>query len=98
MTIAEELPPPRWENIRIDRHGNAVAGHIGMLSEAPSPLPSWPSNADDMAFLEEDLEVLGLNRWYLNVLARIAGDIATATPRQKSEAALMAFRESACHA
>jgi hypothetical protein len=96
--IASELTPQRWINIRVDDRGRLLADSIRMFSEFPIELPNWSSNAADAAWLEGQIKKNGLGNSYIEILRDEIGIATQASPRQKSEAALMALRGAACPA
>ncbi len=94
--IASELAPRRWEDIRINDAGRLVADMVGILSEFPVEIPNWTSNRKDAIWLEGQIRKGGLGNAYKVALNKIVSRGQSPSPRQISEAGLMALRMNAC--
>jgi hypothetical protein len=91
IAIAREAVGLR--HIRVDERGDISGSHPTVLTTVPVGVPDWPNDENAMSDLEQSVHRHGLWYEYSSHLHSLAGlDESSASPRQRAEAALYAFR------
>jgi hypothetical protein len=95
-----------WVNVHRGGRGVLYGMHPGFWTFAPLRIPDWPRDLKAVRQLEESLEREGMEGLYLQSLATALGvydadstegrfALVNASARHRSEAVLMAVRETA---
>jgi hypothetical protein len=88
-----------WLEVQKNSEGQIVGYPSNKLVEAPLILPDFTGSSVAVSRLEKNPRLIESSKLYLQLLQWAVGDVSDATPRQRCEAILMAFREtSACSA